>query len=160
MDFMKYALIEAEKAMEAEEIPVGAIVVKDGIIIGRGYNQKEKKSNPTEHAEIIAIREACSNIGDWRLNGCEMYVTLEPCPMCSGAMLLARIPEVYYGATDPKAGTAGTLMNLLEDERFNHAAYVEAGVLEEECRLLLVQFFKKLRAKKKEEKLLKNQKKD
>ncbi|MDU6918503.1 MAG: nucleoside deaminase, partial [Enterococcus faecalis] len=111
-------------------------------------------------AEMYAIQEACRGIENWRLEETQLFVTLEPCPMCSGAMLLARIPEVYYGATDPKAGTAGTLMNLLEDERFNHVAYVEAGVLEEECRLLLVQFFKKLRAKRKEEKLLKNQKKD
>ncbi|MDC0803952.1 nucleoside deaminase, partial [Clostridium paraputrificum] len=119
MDFMKYALIEAEKAMEAEEIPVGAIVVKDGIIIGRGYNQKEKKSNPTEHAEIIAIREACSNIGDWRLNGCEMYVTLEPCPMCAGAILQSRISRLYIGTFNKDMGACGSVVNLVDNRRLN-----------------------------------------
>ena len=122
--------------------------------------KKETTLTQEEKEFFMRIQEACRGIENWRLEETQLFVTLEPCPMCSGAMLLARIPEVYYGATDPKAGTAGTLMNLLEDERFNHVAYVEAGVLEEECRLLLVQFFKKLRAKKKEEKLLKNQKKD
>ena len=171
--FMREAIAEAKKAEGLAEVPIGAVIVRKGEIIGRGHNPvsykhlrahetcvREARQEATAHAEMYAIQEACRGIENWRLEETQLFVTLEPCPMCSGAMLLARIPEVYYGATDPKAGTAGTLMNLLEDERFNHVAYVEAGVLEEECRLLLVQFFKKLRAKKKEEKLLKNQKKD
>ncbi|WP_224993923.1 tRNA adenosine(34) deaminase TadA [Enterococcus faecalis] len=158
--FMREAIAEAKKAEGLAEVPIGAVIVRQGEIIGRGHNLREARQEATAHAEMYAIQEACRGIENWRLEETQLFVTLEPCPMCSGAMLLARIPEVYYGATDPKAGTAGTLMNLLEDERFNHVAYVEAGVLEEECRLLLVQFFKKLREKKKEEKLLKNQKKD
>lgn len=157
---MREAIAEAKKAEGLAEVPIGSVIVRQGEIIGRGHNLREARQEATAHAEMYAIQEACRGIENWRLEETQLFVTLEPCPMCSGAMLLARIPEVYYGATDPKAGTAGTLMNLLEDERFNHVAYVEAGVLEEECRLLLVQFFKKLRAKKKEEKLLKNQKKD
>ena len=149
----------SEKAEGLAEVPIGAVIVRQGEIIGRGHNLREARQEATAHAEMYAIQEACRGIENWRLEETQLFVTLEPCPMCSGAMLLARIPEVYYGATDPKAGTAGTLMNLLEDERFNHVAYVEAGVLEEECRLLLVQFFKSYGQRKRRE-TFKNQKKD
>lgn len=147
MDFMKYALIEAEKAMEAEEIPVGAIVVKDGIIVGRGYNQKEKKNNPTEHAEIIAIREACSKVGDWRLNGCEMYVTLEPCTMCAGAIVQSRIGKLYIGTYDPRAGGCGTVFNITQSDHLNHWVDVK-WLYDEECSELLQDFFYKKRRRK------------
>ncbi|MDU4938068.1 MAG: nucleoside deaminase [Clostridium sp.] len=140
MDFMKYALIEAEKAMEAEEIPVGAIVVKDGIIVGRGYNQKEKKNNPTEHAEIIAIREACSKIGDWRLNGCEMYVTLEPCPMCAGAILQSRISRLYIGTFNKDMGACGSVVNLVDNRSLNSFVNV-MWTYDERCSDILKKFF-------------------
>ena len=147
MDFMKYALIEAEKAMDAEEIPVGAIVVKDGIIIGKGYNQKEKKNNPTEHAEIIAIREACSKIGDWRLNGCEMYVTLEPCPMCAGAILQSRISRLYIGTFNKDMGACGTILNILDYDIFN--TYVKVNwCYNKECSDLISKFFYERRQRK------------
>ncbi|WYJ98086.1 cytidine/deoxycytidylate deaminase [Enterococcus sp. DIV0212c] len=155
--FMMEAIIEAKKAESMKEVPIGAIVVLDGKIIGRGHNLREESQDATAHAEMFAIKQACDAVDNWRLERAQMFVTLEPCPMCSGAMILSRVDEVYYGAKDPKGGTAGTLMNLLEDERFNHIAYVESGILEEECGKLLSNFFRKLREKKK---LLKNQQKD
>lgn len=150
--FMSEAMKEAIKAENMQEVPIGAIVVLDGKIIGRGHNLRETSQQATAHAEIYAIEKACREIENWRLERTQLFVTLEPCPMCSGAMLLSRVSEVYYGATDPKAGTAGTLMNLLEDERFNHVAYVEAGILGEKCGQLLTDFFKKLREKKNKKK--------
>lgn len=150
--FMSEAMKEACKAKKIREVPIGAVVVLDGQIIGRGYNLRETSQQATAHAEMYAIEQACRTVGNWRLERAQLFVTLEPCPMCSGAMLLARVSEVYYGATDPKAGTAGTLMNLLTDERFNHIAYVEAGILGEKCGQLLTDFFRELREKKNKKK--------
>lgn len=149
--FMRAALEEAEKAKGIGEVPIGAVIVKKGNIIGRGYNQRESTNRAITHAEIMAIDEANQSIDNWRLEDCALFVTLEPCPMCSGAIILSRIPYVYYGASDYKGGTAGTLMNLLEDERFNHQSEVESGVLQEECSTMLTSFFRELRAKKKGE---------
>ena len=148
-EWMRVAIEKAKKAEALAEVPIGAIAVHQGQIIGRGHNLRETTQNATTHGEMIAIQEACKAIGSWRLEETQLYVTLEPCPMCSGAMILSRVKEVYFGAYDPKGGTAGTLMNLLEDERFNHQAEVEGGILEEECGELLSVFFRNLRAKKK-----------
>lgn len=159
--FMLEAIKEAKKAEALLEVPIGAVVVLDGEIIGRGHNLREASQQATAHAEMFAIKAACQRIANWRLAGAQLFVTLEPCPMCSGAMMLSRVAEVYYGAADPKGGTAGTLMNLLQDERFNHVAYVESGILEKECGKLLTNFFKKLRDQKKKMKnLTKNSLKD
>ncbi|MBU5366634.1 tRNA adenosine(34) deaminase TadA [Enterococcus devriesei] len=147
--FMQAAINEALKAEAIAEVPIGAVVVHQGKIIGRGHNLREHSQDATSHAEMFAIREACKALENWRLEDCQLFVTLEPCPMCSGGMILSRIEEVYFGAYDPKGGTAGTLMNLLTDERFNHRAYVEGGILEEECGQLLTNFFRQLRARKK-----------
>lgn len=147
--FMEEALIEAEKARALEEVPIGAVVVYQGEIIGRGHNLRETSQDATTHAEMAAIQDACQTLTNWRLENCQLFVTLEPCPMCAGALILSRIAEVYYGATDPKAGVAGTLMNLLEDQRFNHQAYVESGILEERCGAVLTDFFRELRDQKK-----------
>ncbi|WP_321387645.1 tRNA adenosine(34) deaminase TadA [uncultured Enterococcus sp.] len=155
--YMREAILLAEKAEAIEEVPIGAIVVLNGEIIGRGYNLREHTQQAASHAEMFAIEEACKRMGSWRLEGAQLFVTLEPCPMCSGALLLSRVDEIYYGAPDPKGGTAGTLMNLLDDERFNHTAYVESGVLGDICGQMLTNFFRGLREKKKE---LKKQKKD
>lgn len=147
--FMKEALKEAEKARAIDEVPIGAVIVKEGKIIGRGYNQRESTNRAITHAELLAIDEANQALANWRLENCALFVTLEPCPMCSGAIILSRIPHVYYGASDYKGGTVGTLMNLLEDKRFNHQSKVEAGVLQEECSTMLTDFFRDLRDKKK-----------
>lgn len=147
--FMHEAILEAKKAEARLEVPIGAVVVLDGEIIGRGHNVRELTHDATTHAEMIAIREANQKLQNWRLEDAQLFVTLEPCPMCSGAMILSRVKEVYYGAPDPKGGTAGTLMNLLQDERFNHQVAIESGVLEAECAALLTDFFRELRAKKK-----------
>lgn len=157
--FMREALKEAQKAYDKEEVPIGAVVVLNGEIIGRGHNLREKEQDATLHAEIKAIRQANQVLGNWRLEDCELFVTLEPCPMCSGAMILSRLKKVTFGTFDPKAGTAGTFMNLLQDERFNHQVEVEKGVLEEECQQILKNFFKGLRERnkrRKEKKRLKN----
>lgn len=150
--FMHAAITEAKKAEALAEVPIGAVVVFQNEIIGRGHNLREHSQDATSHAEMFAIKEACEKIGSWRLEECQLFVTLEPCPMCSGAMILSRIEEVYFGAFDPKGGTAGTLMNLLTDPRFNHQAYVEGGVLAAECGSLLTNFFRELRARKKQAK--------
>lgn len=150
--YMREALLEAEKAREKGEVPIGAVVVLNGEIIGRAHNLRETTKNAVTHAEILAIQDACTNQDAWRLEGAELYVTLEPCPMCSGAILLSRIAAVYYGAADPKAGTAGTLMNLLQDSRFNHQCEVESGILVDECGAILTNFFRDLRVKKKQQK--------
>ncbi|MGO3733416.1 MAG: tRNA adenosine(34) deaminase TadA [Vagococcus sp.] len=154
--FMREAIIEAKKAEIMDEVPIGAIVVLDGEIIGRGHNVREHSQDATTHAEMIAIREANRKVGSWRLEKAQLFVTLEPCPMCSGAILLSRVEQVYFGASDPKGGTVGSLMNLLQDNRFNHFCYVESGILEKECGFLLTQFFKQLRLIKKEKKLKKD----
>ncbi|WP_166243481.1 tRNA adenosine(34) deaminase TadA [Paenibacillus turpanensis] len=145
--WMRAAIEEANKAEAIREVPIGAVVVRNGEIIGRGHNLRETAHDPTAHAEMIAIREASRVIGAWRLLECTLYVTLEPCPMCAGAIVQARVPLVVYGAPDPKAGCAGTLMNLLQEERFNHRTEVIGGVLQEECGQLLSSFFRKLRGK-------------
>ncbi|USB33349.1 tRNA adenosine(34) deaminase TadA [Paenibacillus sp. YPG26] len=145
--WMREAIAEAHKAEAIGEVPIGAIVVRDQEIIGRGHNLRETAYDPTAHAEIIAIREASHHLGSWRLLNCKLYVTLEPCPMCAGAIVQARVPHVLYGTTDPKAGCAGTLMNLLQESRFNHQTELTTGILQTECASLLTQFFRKLRAR-------------
>ena len=143
--FMKEALKEAEKAYKKLEGPVGAIIVKDGKIIARAYNQKESKTDTTKHAEILAIQKASKKLKSWRLIDCEMYVTLEPCTMCAGAIIHSRIKKVYIGAMDEKTGAVGSVLNLFEDYKFNHKPEVEKGILKEDCESLLKQFFKELR---------------
>jgi tRNA(adenine34) deaminase len=143
--WMRVALEEAQKAAAIGEVPIGAVIVRNGEIVGRGYNRRETDRDPTAHAEMIAIREAAAHLGGWRLIGCSLYVTLEPCPMCAGAILQSRIERVVYGASDPKGGCAGTLMNLLTDGRFNHRAEVVGGVLAEESGSFLTGFFRRLR---------------
>ena len=144
--YMQYAIREAKKAMEQGEVPVGCVITYDDQIIGKAHNQRETLQDPTAHAEVLAITQAAHHLGSWRLEETKMYVTLEPCPMCAGAIILARIAEVYYGATDPKAGVCGTLMNLLEDDRFNHQPTVHPGLMAEECGGLLTEFFRGIRA--------------
>lgn len=146
--FMKEALKEAKKAYEKEEIPVGAIIVKDNKIIARAYNVKEEKKDTTKHAEIIAIQKASKKLESWRLTDCDIYVTLEPCSMCAGALIQSRIRKVYIGTMDKKTGACGSVLNLLEDYKFNHKVEVENGILEEECEKILKEFFKELRNKK------------
>ena len=145
--FMKEALAEARKALEKNEPPVGAVVVKDGEIIARCHNLRENLHDPTGHAEMLAIREAAARLGRWRLSDCEIYVTLEPCAMCAGAMVLARLARLVYGADDPKAGAVVSLMNLASDERLNHQVEVKGGVLAEESGTLLRDFFSSRRKK-------------
>ena len=143
--YMKEAIKEAKKAAQKLEVPVGCIIVKDGKIIARAHNQKETKTDTTKHAEIIAIQKASKKLEAWRLLDCEMYVTLEPCSMCAGAMIQARIKKVYIGATDAKTGACGSVLNLLQDYPFNHKVEVETGIRQEECENILKEFFKKLR---------------
>lgn len=143
--WMQEAIVEAKKAEAINEVPIGAVIVRDNVIIGRGHNTRETSLDPTAHAEMIAIRQASEKIGAWRLLDCTLYVTLEPCPMCAGAILQARIPLVVFGTHDPKAGCAGTLMNLLQDDRFNHRTEIIAGVEQEQCSSLLSNFFRQLR---------------
>jgi tRNA(adenine34) deaminase len=145
--WMGEALEEAYKAQQLREVPIGAVIVKDGEVIGRGHNLRETGHDPTAHAEMLAIREASEYLGAWRLTGCTLYVTLEPCPMCAGAIVQARIDRVVFGSADPKAGCAGTLMNLLQETRFNHQTDIVAGVRNEECSQLLRQFFRELRGR-------------
>ena len=147
--FMQAAIEEAKKAAAIGEVPIGAVVVYQGEIIGRGHNLRETSQDATTHAEILAIQEANRNRSSWRLADADLYVTLEPCPMCSGAMIQSRINNVYFGAYDQKGGTAGTLMNLLDDSRFNHQVSVTGGVMHEECKALLQEFFIELRKKRK-----------
>ena len=146
--FRKEAIKQAKKAYDKEEIPVGAVIVKDGKIIARGYNKKEEKKDTTQHAEIIAIQKASRKIGAWRLQDCEMYVTLEPCAMCTGALIQARLKRVYIGTMDPKTGACGSVLNLLEDYKFNHKVEVETNIMQKECEKILKDFFKYLRSKK------------
>ena len=147
--FMKEALKEAQKAYDKLEIPVGAVIVKDGKIIARAHNQKETKCDTTNHAEILAIQKASKKIGAWRLLDCEMYVTLEPCSMCAGAIINSRIKKVYIGTMDKKTGAVGSVLNLLKDYQFNHKVEYETGILKEDCEKILKHFFKKLREVKK-----------
>lgn len=147
--YMKEAIKEAKKAEALFEVPIGAIVVVEGKIISRAHNLRESKQSAVAHAEILAIEHACQETGSWRLENASLYVTLEPCAMCSGAIILSRVKRVVYGAADPKGGCAGTFMNLLQDERFNHQSEVTSGVLEAECGQLLSDFFRQLREKRK-----------
>ena len=146
--YMKAALKLAQKAADDGEVPVGAVVVCDGKIVGRGRNRRETKKNALHHAEIEAIEKACKKLGGWRLHRCDLYVTLEPCPMCAGAIVQARIKRVVVGCMNPKAGCAGSVLNLLQMESFNHQAELTTGVLGEECSEMMKQFFKELRQKK------------
>jgi len=145
--YMRQALRLAETAFENEEVPVGAVVVRDGKVIGKGYNQRQLLKDPTAHAEILAITAASSAMEDWRLSGCTLYVTLEPCVMCAGAIVLARIDRVVYGASDPKAGAVENLYQILTDSRLNHRPQVVRGVLSEEAGSLLTEFFRQQRLK-------------
>lgn len=143
--FMAEALKEAQKAYEREEIPIGAVIVKDGKIIGRGFNQKEETCDATAHAEMIAIKEASEILQAWRLKGCTMYVTLEPCAMCAGALVNARIDKLVIGASDPKTGACGSVFNIAQETRLNHQIELQLGILEEDCSAILKSFFEKLR---------------
>ena len=146
--FMKEALKEAKKALELEEIPVGAVIVKDGKIIARGYNKKELKKDATRHAEIIAIEKASKKLDNWRLIDCEMYVTVEPCVMCAGAIISSRIKKVYIGTEDNRMGAVGSVLNLFDNYTFNHKVEYEKGILKNDCESLIKDFFKYLRKKK------------
>ena len=146
--FMREALKEAKKAYIKEEIPVGAIIVKNNKIIARAYNKKEEKMDTTKHAEIIAIQKASKKLKAWRLTDCDMYVTLEPCSMCAGALIQSRIRKVYIGTEDKKTGACGSVLNLLEDYKFNHKVEIENEILKEECEAILKKFFKELRNRK------------
>jgi tRNA(adenine34) deaminase len=139
--FMRLALREAQRALEHDDIPVGAVLVKDGEVIGSGHNEREARADPTAHAEMIALREAARLLGSWRVLDSVLYITLEPCAMCAGAIVLARIPRVVFGTSDPKAGAAGSVLNVLEEPRLNHRPQVQSGLLAEECRDLLRSFF-------------------
>jgi tRNA(adenine34) deaminase len=150
--WMGIALREAKKAGDRGEIPIGAVVVKDGAVIGRGHNLRESRQDPVAHAEIIAIRQAARKLGNWRLSGATLYVTLEPCPMCMGALLLARIDTLVFGCHDPKAGAAGSLYDLSNDQRLNHRVALVTGIRGVECSTLLSGFFAALRRRKKEAK--------
>ncbi len=148
--YMRRALREAAKAYAKDETPVGAVIVRQGKVISRGHNEKELKCDATMHAEIVALRKAFRKLGSWRLNDCEMYVTLEPCTMCAGAIIQARVGKLFIGAPDPKAGAAGSVINVLGVERFNHRVDVRFGILEEECSGILKDFFRELRARRKQ----------
>ncbi len=148
--FMREALRQAKKAYGKMETPIGCVIVWEGKIIARGYNKRNEKKNTLAHAEISAIHKASKVLGDWRLEGCTMYVTLEPCPMCAGAIVQARIPKVVIGSMNHKAGCAGSVVNLLQMEGFNHRVEVEQGILEEECSQMMSGFFRELRLRKKE----------
>ena len=142
---MAEALKEARRAYENGEVPIGCVITRGGQIIARAANERATRKNSLYHAEILAINTACEAVGDWRLEDCRIYVTIEPCPMCAGAIIQARIPTVVYGAKNPKAGSAGSILNILEEPRFNHQAQVISGVLEEECAELMREFFTRFR---------------
>ena len=150
--FMQAALAEAAIAESLGEVPIGAVIVHAGEIIARGHNLRESSQDPTTHAEVIAIRQAAQHLGSWRLLDSTLYVTLEPCVMCMGAIILARIPRLVFGCHDPKVGAAGSLYNFAEDERFNHLVEVKTGVLQQQCSEQLSNFFRQLRNKKKQQK--------
>ena len=147
LKYMKAALKQAEKALALGEVPIGAVIVYEGRIIGRGYNRRNTDHTTLAHAEITAIRKACRKMGDWRLEGCTLYCTLEPCPMCAGALVQSRIDRVVIGAGSPKSGCGGTLLNILQNEDFNHQAEITAGVMQEACTEILQRFFKALRVR-------------
>lgn len=144
--FMRMALDEALRALERGDVPIGAVAVRDGVVIGRGYNARERDQDPTAHAEIIALREAAQVVGHWRLEGVTLYCTLEPCAMCAGAMVLARLPRLVYATTDPKAGAGGSVMNIVQHPQLNHRVEVESGLMAEEAAHYIRSFFAALRA--------------
>lgn len=144
--WMRLALDQAHRAYDVREVPVGAVIVQNGQIVAEAYNQRETLNDPTAHAEMIALTQAAESLGSWRLLDCTLYVTLEPCPMCAGAIVQARLPRVVYGTTDPKAGACHTLYQITSDPRLNHQALITAGVLQAECRQLLQDFFAEQRA--------------
>lgn len=146
--YMREAVRQAKKAAALNEVPIGCVIVHEGKIIGRGYNRRMTDHSVLAHAEIIAIKKACKKMGDWRLEDCTIYITLEPCPMCAGAIVQARIPKAVIGCMNPKAGCAGSVMNLLKEEGFNHQVEIEVGMMGEECSQMLKDFFKALRKKK------------
>lgn len=148
--YMGYAITQAKKAQKSDDVPIGCIIVYEGRIIARGYNKRNKKKTTLAHAELDAIAKASKVLGDWRLENCTMYVTLEPCQMCAGAIIQARIPRVVIGCMNPKAGCGGSILNLLQMKEFNHQAEVLRGVREEECSKLLSDFFRDLRERKKQ----------
>ncbi len=156
--YMKEAIRQAKKAAALKEVPIGCVIVYDGKIIARGYNRRTVDKNVLAHAEIIAMRKACRILGDWRLEGCTMYVTLEPCPMCAGAIVQARIPKVVIGCMNPKAGCAGSVLDMLHEDGFNHQVETEVGLLGDECSQMLKDFFKALREEGKRKKLEQAQK--
>lgn len=148
--YMGYAITQAKKALKSEDVPIGCVIVYQGRIIARGYNKRNKKKTTLAHAELDAIAKASKVLGDWRLEDCTMYVTLEPCQMCAGAIVQARIPRVVIGCMNPKAGCAGSILNLLQMQEFNHQVEVQRGIREAECAGLLSSFFKELRMKNKQ----------
>jgi tRNA(adenine34) deaminase len=148
-DYMRHALKLASQAQDAGEVPVGAVVVQDGVIIGRGFNAPISRHDPSAHAEMMALRDAAQNIGNYRLVGCELFVTLEPCLMCAGAIMQARIARAVYGASDPKTGACGSVLNAFAEQRLNHHTEVVVGVLADECGLMLSNFFALRRAQQK-----------
>lgn len=150
--YMKVAIKQAKKAENIDEVPIGCVIVYHGKIIARGYNRRNIDKNTLSHAELNAIKKASKRLGDWRLDDCEMYVTLEPCQMCAGAIVQSRIKKVYIGSMNPKAGSAGSVINLLQVKEFNHQVEIESGILQEECSEMLSDFFKNLRKRKKDEK--------
>lgn len=152
--FMREAIRQARKAEKIEEVPIGCVIVYEDKVIARGYNRRNIDKNTLAHAELSAIKKASKKLGDWRLEGCTMYVTLEPCQMCAGAIVQARIDKVVIGSMNPKAGCAGSVLNLLQISAFNHQVELETGVLEAECSSMLSNFFKNLREKKRQKKLL------
>lgn len=143
--FMREALRSARRAPAHRDVPIGAVVVRDGLVVARARNRREVDHDPTAHAEVLALRRAARRLGTWRLDGCTLYVTLEPCAMCAGAIVLSRLPRLVYGAADPKAGFVGSLGDLCRDERLNHRVQVESGVLGEECGTILKEFFRERR---------------
>lgn len=147
--YMRQAIKQALKARDIDEVPIGCVIVYDGKVIARGYNRRNIDKNTLSHAELNAIRKASKKLGDWRLDDCEMYVTLEPCQMCAGAIVQSRIKKVYIGCMNPKAGCAGSIINLLQVAQFNHQVEIEKGILEDECSNMLTTFFRQLREKKK-----------
>lgn len=150
--YMKAAIREARKAYALEEVPIGCVIVREGKIIARGYNRRNTEGNTLAHAELSAIKKASKKTGDWRLEDCTMYVTLEPCQMCAGAIVQSRMKKVVIGSMNPKAGCAGSVLNLLQMEEFNHQVEIERGMLKDECSKMLSEFFRELRGKKKKEK--------
>lgn len=152
--YMKAAIKQAKKAENIDEVPIGCVIVYQGKIIARGYNRRNIDKNTLSHAELNAIKKASKKLGDWRLDDCEMYVTLEPCQMCAGAIVQSRIKKVYIGSMNPKAGSAGSVINLLRVKEFNHQVEIESGILQEECSEMLSDFFRNLRRRKKGEKAL------